>query len=710
MTASIRMPALLRAVALLLGAGASVTAAGQALEEVVVNAYRAAEEGASATKTDTPLIETPQSVSVVTREELDARGVTNLNEAVRYNAGVLAEATGIDNRVDDVYIRGFDAGSWSNNVTLDGMRAPQGGQWNRTMFDNWNLERVEVLKGPSAVLYGQVAPGGMVNQISKLPTATPVQQLRVTADEHGTYGAAFDVGGDAGERMLWRLVGLYSDGDTQIEHTSRSHWFVAPSTTLQLGEATKLTLLGLYQRDEGGSTFQFLPAQATLFPTSYGYIDNTTFIGEPSWNVYDRDIYTAGWSFEHAIGERWTLAQGARFTHVDSLFRTTVGGTATLTNERLLGRRAVQGAGDSDGYTADTRLTGRLSLGGAEHTVLAGVDWQKADWDHLRQAAQVAPAAIAIDVFDPVYTHYDFAAVLAPQVSSVGTNRQTGVYLQDQIAVGQWRLTLSGRQDWFEDELLNRLSGVTTVEDNDAFTGRAGVLYLFDSGFAPYVSYAESFQPVGGSTDRNGDPFDPTTGTQWEAGVKYQPAGARGMLTVSAYELRQQNLLMTDPVDPDFSVQTGEARVRGVELEGRITPVAGFSVIGALTWMDSEYTEADDGLQGNDLPSVADFMGSAWLDYSFGGGPLEGLGVAGGLRYVGETWGNDANTFRVPSYTLADAALRYTFGARSGARNATLTLNASNLADKRYVATCTAATACFYGTGRTVVASLRFGW
>ncbi len=683
------------------------------LDGVQVNAYRPAQTASASTKTDTPVLETPQSVSVITREELDARGVRNLNEATRYNAGVLAESQGIDNRVDDVYIRGFDAGSWSDNVTLDGMRAPQGGAWTRPMFDTWNMERVEVLKGPSAVLYGQVAPGGMVNQVSKTPTLDQQQVVQAGVDNYGRYQTAFDTGAaNQDQDVLWRLVGLYSDGDTQIKHVSREHWFLAPSVTLRFNDdATRLTLLGMYQKDDGGSTFQFLPYEGTMEPAAHGYIKNTTFLGEPDWNVYDRTIYTAGWLFEHHFNDHWTLHQGGRFTHVDSLYRTTVAGVAALTDGELLARRAVQGQGHSDGRTLDTRLEGKFDTSMLTHTVLAGVDYQQADWTFLRKAAKVNANTIAINIFDPVYTYYDFASVLVNQISTAETDRQTGAYLQDQIAAGNWRFTLGGRYDWAKIDTLNRLTEVSTRTDNEAFTGRAGVIYLFDDGLAPYLSYSESFQPATG-TDRQGKAFDPTTGKQWEAGVKYQPAAIDGMLTLSVYDLRQQNVLTTDPLndgDETYQVQTGEVRVRGVELEGRVTPLTGFSVIGAVTRMDSEITHDNDGDQGNRMIRVPDWMGSLWLDYTFQAGPLQGFALAAGVRYVGQTYGDTANIYSIPSYTLYDAALRYDAG-QFGPTHVQFSINGSNLADKRYVATCTAATACYYGSGRSVTANARFSW
>ncbi|AWH21581.1 TonB-dependent siderophore receptor [Stenotrophomonas sp. ZAC14D2_NAIMI4_6] len=700
------------------------------LDAVHVNAYRTLTHTSGATKTDTPVAEMAKSVSVIAREELDARGVQTLNEAMRYVAGVSLESSGIDNRVDDFRIRGFDAGSWSNNVTIDGMRAPQGGQWNRTMVDSWNLDRVEVLKGPSAVMYGQVAPGGMVNQVSKTPTPDQQQIVQLGVDGNGQYSTAFDVGAASADKQhLGRLVGLYRDGDTQIKHTEQEHWFLAPSYTFQMAERTRLTLLGLYQRDDGGSTYQFLPMAGTLNATPYGHMKNSTFIGEPNWNTYDRTIWSAGWMFEHAFNENWTLSQSARRLNVDSTFRTVVTNGALNADGRTQKRRATWGEGDSRGDTADTRLTGKFSTGAAQHMLLVGVDWQKADWDAARGAMGTATdTPNAIDIFNPVYTGY------IPATTSIsysgGINRQTGVYLQDQIALDKWRFTVGGRYDWTKDDTWtqaytvasNRFGARTPSRiKNEAFSGNAGILFVADNGLTPYLSYAESFQPAGSTATQSFDrtPFDPITGKQWEAGVKYQPANFDGLVTLSAYDLRQQNVLTDDPDSShntcgttgtsQCQVQDGEGRVRGVELEGRVTPLAGFSVIGAAAWMDSEVTRSNNGYRGKQLAMVPDWTAALWGDYTFQGGALEGLSLAAGVRYNGKSYGDSANLYQIPSYTLWDAALRYDIG-QYGNVGTQLSLNVSNLADKRFVSTCTGVSSCYYGTGRTVTATARFTW
>ena len=695
------------------------------LDRVTVNAYRAANSVSGATKTSTSVAETPQSVSVIEREELDARAVQSLNDAMRYVAGVSLESSGIDNRVDDFRIRGFDAGSWANNVTLDGLRAPQGSQWNRSMFDSWNLDRVEVLKGPSAVMYGQVAPGGMVNQVSKTPQPGQQQQLRLGLDANGMYSAAFDIGGGGtGERHLFRLVGLQRDGQTQIKHTTQQHGFLAPSYTWQIAAGTRLTLLGMYQKDDGGATYQFLPMDGTLRATAYGHMKNDTFIGQPDWNTFDRTLWTAGWMFEHAFNDHLTLSQSARRTHVDSLYRGVVTFGALQADGRTQNRRGVQGTGDSDGDTVDTRLQARFSTGEVDHVMLLGWDWQRADWAGVRSAmSNPAP----IDIFNPVYGAY--RPTVTSEAPTGGVNRQNGIYLQDQLAFGNWRLTVGGRYDWAKDDThsstRNLVTGVAqltgrSVIKSEAFTGRAGVLYAFDNGFSPYLSYAESFQPSTrtplDSYTRSG--FDPVTSHQWEAGVKYQPRSVDGLVTLAAYEIKQQNMIVDDAVHvatvcgslgtTRCQVQGDEGRVRGIELEGRITPLPGFSLIGAAAWMDSQMTRSAQ-YAGRQLAMVPDYTASFWADYTFAGGALRGLSLAAGARHNGVSYGDSANAFRIPSYTLFDAAVRYDVGM-VGAGNLQLALNLSNIGDRRYVSTCTTVSSCYYGSGRTVQATARYGW
>lgn len=714
------------------------------LDAVTVNAYRVTTHASGATKTDTPVAETAKSVSIIAREELDARGVTNLNEAMRYVAGVVLESTGQDNRYDDFRIRGFSAGSESGAMTIDGLRAPPPGTaWNRGKVDSWNLDRVEVLKGPSAVMYGQVAPGGMVNQVSKTPEPGQRQVLQVGVDGHGTVSTAFDVGiGSGDDRHLGRLVGRVADGDTQIDTVSQTHWFLAPSYTLQIAERTRLTLLGYYQEDRGGSTYQFLPMDGTLIPTPYGYMDNSTFIGEPGWDTWDATLWHAGWLFEHALGDGWTFSQSARHMHIDSLYRAIVTNQGLLDDGRTQQRRQVAGFGDADNNSVDSRVVGKFATGAAAHTLLMGVDWRSGDWTADRlQGPRALPDdprnPQPIDIFDPVYTGLPSGF---PDSIGLGGGRsvQTGVYAQDQIALGNWRFTAGGRYDWFKDESWSQsCSGTgacaprsaTTTLKNEAFSGNAGVLYAFESGFSPYLSYAESFEPSTRSAldSHDGTAFDPTRGKQWEAGVKYQPASFDGLFTLAAYDLRKKDDAVIDTAPGNVCgangasacyISAGETRVQGVELEARVTPVEGFSVIGAVSRMDSELVRSGTEWEGKALAMVPDWMGSLWADYTFQSGAMEGFSFATGLRHNGETLivasglgiaGGAGYPEKIPSYTLWDAAVRLDL-SRITQADMMLSLNVGNIADKRFVSTCTGISSCWYGTGRTITANVRWNW
>ncbi|AMN48398.1 TonB-dependent receptor [Steroidobacter denitrificans] len=705
------------------------------LDTVIVNAYRVINETSGATKTDTPIAETAKSVSVIAREELDARGVTNLNEAMRYVAGVVLESTGNDNRYDDFRIRGFAAGSESGTTTIDGMRAPPiGTAWNRGKIDSWNLERIEVLKGPSAVMYGQMAPGGIVNQASKLPSAAQQQILQLDIDGYGMYSAAFDAGAGTGDnRHLFRLVGRYSDGDTQIDTVEQQHWFLAPSYTLQIAEKTRLTLLGLYQEDDGGSTYQFLPMDGTLVAAANGYMKNDTFIGEPSWDTWDRTVWSAGWLLEHSFNDQWTLSQSARRMHVDSLYRGIVTNGALGPDGRTQARRQVAGTGDADGDSVDTRLVGKFAIGTLEHTLLLGVDWRQGDYDNAR-LTYANPASI--DIFAPVHTGH--STTLNSIGYSGGKNTQTGAYLQDQIALNHWRFTAGGRYDWTKDDIwsqnYNALTSLfaprtTSKVKNEAFSANAGVLYVFDNGFSPYLSYSESFQPSSydSSYSYDASTFDPVRGKQWEIGVKYQPASFDGLLTLAAYDLRQKDVAVPNTDVGSVCGPTGtsacyigggESRVRGIELEARVTPIEGFSVIGAVSRMESEYIRSNNVYEGKDLAMVPDWLASLWGDYTFHSGALNGFSIATGLRYNGESYivgnsrsiaGGSGYPDTIPSYTLWDAAIRLDL-SQITQTSLLLSLNASNLTDKRYVTTCTGTSSCWYGSGRTITANARWNW
>jgi len=710
----------------------------QASTDVVVITATGQSTASSSTKTDTPLIESPQSISVITREEMDIRAVHTVADALSYSAGVQAEAAGIDSRVDEVSVRGFGAGGFSsNNNFVDGLRLPSGGMWTRPAFDPFGLQQVDVLKGPSSVLYGQVAPGGIVNLVSKRPSATARNEVMLQTAAFADFDRwqsqiGVDVGGalDADANVLYRLVGLARDGETQIDETENSRYYLSPSLTWHVSDATEITFLGQYQQDRGGSTYQFLPALGTLRPSAGRTIDPTDFIGEPDWNKFDRDQYLAAVFVEHDFTDYLTFRVNGRYTHIESLYRATVLAGDTLTAcgviagcvaGQTVNRRAVQGEGETDGWAFDAQLQARFTTGPLTHKILVGADHFDTDWSHDRD--NVAPALVlpVLNIFNPVARgSAGYAAGVTPAIYTDTTSDQTGLYIQDQISAGKWRFSLGGRHDTASDETNNVANGVTrtrTQTDAEADTWSAGAVYLFDAGLAPYVSYAESFLPSPGSTF-DGTPFEPTTGTQAEFGLRYQPPGSGAYITLGAYEITQQNV--TTP-DPDLthvcgggrcSVQTGEGKIRGVELEGRATLPFGLAAIGTFTRTDAKITETNTaGQAGNRLPQTPDKMASLFLDYRFEDGLFNGVGLGGGVRYIGDSVGDTANTLLIPDYTLFDLFIRYDLGGINPALDgAVLSLNARNVTDEQYVATCNTTASCYYGSGRAVTARIQYRW
>jgi len=697
--------------------------------EIVVTATGQS-SATSTTKTDTPIIGSAQSISIISREEIDLRASPTIADALSYTAGVQAEAFGIDSRVDEVSVRGFGAGGFSsNNNFVDGLRLPSGGQWTRPGFDPFALQQIEVLKGPSGALYGQTAPGGVVNIVTKRPTdifqaQVLLQGIGTTELDNWNWQAGADLSGPLASGLSGRSVGLSRYGDTQVEDIANARYYVSPSLIWQPSENTTWTLLGQYQRDEGGATFQFLPALGSLYETNGGYIENDANLGEPTWNAFDRNQYLAASFLEHRFGDSGvTLRNNTRYTHLDTLYRVVVLSGNTLETcpttipgcipGQTIGRRAVQGVGESDGWATDTQLEARFATGPVEHIVLGGFDYFHTEWEHDRDLVAGSQVLPLLDIFDPVpLGAAGYEASLSPQIYSETVSRQTGIYLQDQISLGGLRLTVGGRQDWAKDDSFNPISTRRYVIESDAFTWRAGAVYLFENGLAPYVSYAESFLPQVGdpSTSLDGAPFVPTTGQQYEAGIRFQQ-GDNIYVTLGAYQITQQNITTPDPNGTlcgtaTCLVQTGEGRIRGIELEGKASLPWGTAIIATATRSDAKVTETNTAAQlGNDLPQVPKWLASLFVNHRIATGDDSALSLGGGVRYTGKSFGDLNNALAIPDYTLFDVFARYEF-----ASGITASVNARNIANKRYVATCTATAACYYGQGRSVTARLDFRW
>lgn len=635
---------------------------------------------ATALKVDTPLLETPRSVSSVDREELDERNVQQIDEAFRYRAGVLSGHYGSDNNTDWFKVRGFDQATYH-----DGLRIYREGfyQW---LPEPFGLERIEVFKGPASILYGEAPPGGLINAVSKRPTAEPQGEIQVQVGNRDHRQIAFDSSGPVTESgdVRYRFVGLYKERDGDLDDTYNDRYYIAPSLEWDLSDDTQLTLLTSFQKDDGVPTNPFKTPYGTVHDTPFGTIDRDTNYGEPG---YDKDEHTQmslGYEFRHRFSDTWRFEQDLRYSELDLDLRSTY---MVFADSPTTGARGhLQRDGDIDSFTVDNRMVGTWFTERTENTLLMGVDYQ--DLSLEGEETDVFPFGDSIDLFSPEYGN--FTAPTSDQAKDRDIDKdQLGIYVQDQLRIDdRWVLLGAVRYDDAETDNEVRGEAVQRADDSEV-TWSGGVMYLSDIGLNPYLSYTESFQPLA-RTDDGGSLYEPLEGEQWELGMKYAPPGWDGYVSAAYFDLEESNSLVSGPTGTP--IQKGERESKGIELEG----------VGYLTdnlQLTAAYTYTDARDENDDRASlIPRHQASAWLDYSFVGGRLDGLALGGGIRHVGESVDGDIN---VTDYTVFDAMGRYDFDEHWRAQ-----VNVSNLTDEKYVASCDYW--CYYGESRSVISSLSY--
>lgn len=649
-------------------------------------------------KTDTALIDTPQSVSVVTRDLMDAQAAQTVDQALRYVPAVYSQDN--DLRFDQLRIRGFDADSY-----LDGMKLNRTTWFATPRIDPYFLERMDVLRGPSSVLYGQASPGGVVDMVTKRPTSEPLHSVEFGIGNHQRYQMGFDFGGPVDEdgKWLYRVTGLGRDANTQTDHVKEQRVGIAPALTWRPNSDTSLTLLASYQYDPEGGLFNPVPAYGTALWNPNGRLRSDAYLGDPDRDRFKRTQYSVGYLLEHRFSDALQVRQNVRYLRDDIDYYQTSLSSPLGPDRRSAYMWANVNKEHLSQFTIDNQAQLDFQTGALRHTLLAGVDYQYLEND-IRRGGQYF-GANPVNVYDPDYSGFPRVPVTVNQTTRL---TQLGGYLQEQLRWDRWLLTVGGRQDYArtDDTQHNAQTGVRTASTDTgdhAFTWRAGLNYKFDNGISPYVSYSTSFQPQSGN-DAAGTPFVPTRGKQYEVGVKFQPANVRSFATVALYDLRQTNVLTADPQRPQFSVQSGEIRSRGLELEAHAELTRDLSLVASYAYMDNVVTKANDASQGKHPTGLPKHMASVWTDYTIHGGDLNGLGFGGGLRYVGKTYGSVDNSFTLPSRLLVDAAVHYDTGRwRFG-------LNASNLFNKQYLAYCNSTMICYWGADRTVLATARYQW
>ncbi|EOV8838925.1 ferrichrome porin FhuA [Cronobacter dublinensis] len=698
------------------GFAASAVAAdhGQKEETITVSASAAAQESAwgpaptiaakrsaTATKTDTPIEKTPQSVSVVTREEMDMRQSQSVKEALGYTPGVVVSNRGASTTYDFVSIRGFTSVGLSQNNYLDGLKL-QGNFYNDAVIDPYMLERVELMRGPTSVLYGKSNPGGIIAMVSKRPTTEPLREVQFKMGTDNLYQTGFDFSDaidDNGE-FSYRLTGVARSNDQQQVNAKQKRYAIAPSFTWRPDDKTSFTFLSYFQNEPQTGYYGWLPKEGTVEPLPNGKRIGSDFNEGASNNTYSRNQKMVGYSVEHAFDDIFTVRQNLRFSEMKTS-QQSVYGTGIQADGHTLNRGTVVDNERLQNFSVDTQLQSTFATGDLDHTLLTGVDFMRMRND-INAAFGSAPA---IDLYgDYTPEDFDFGNAVPYQLNET---KQTGIYVQDQAEWDKWVFTLGGRYDWSQQATTVRADGGSVERNDHQFTWRGGVNYLFDNGISPYVSYSQSFEP--NAFDLYSTPrmaFAPSKGEQYEAGVKYVPKDMPIVITGAVYQLTKTNTLTTDPNDATQQVPSGEVRSRGVELEAKAALNANINVTASYTYIDAEYTK-DTNLKGNHVEQVPRNMGSLWGDYTFNNGPLSGLTIGTGGRFIGSSYGDPANTFKVGSAAVMDAVVKYDL-ARLGLPGSSVAVNVNNLLDREYVSSCFQTYGCFWGAERQVTATATF--
>lgn len=655
-----------------------------------VRGYLANQSG-TGTKTDTPLRETPQSITVVTADRVTDQAATTVQETLRYVPGVFADAYGPDSRGDFPRVRGQDP-----NIYLDGTRVNNTFTFNEWRPDPFTLSRIEVLRGPSSVLYGDTSTAGLVNLVSKRPQAESANEIGVQYGSFDRKQVQLDSTGKLTKdgEWLYRFVGVLRDSNSQTDYVKDDRIVLAPSLTWRPTNNTSWTVLGTYQKDSTGSSTAFLPHEGTLYPGPNGLIPVQRFISQPGWDRYQTEVGAISSLFEHRFNDALTIRQNIRYTHVDGVYRTMYPDVYSdpanpfLDAERRTVARITYGRDTAkDNLTSDSNAELKFATGPLIHKTLFGVDYRG---QKERASSGEGYDDRPFDLYAPVYN-----GAIAPTMSAEPDLRQSqlGLYAQDQIRLGRWLAVLGVRHDYVTNDVQGSPS-----EHIQATTGRAGLMYELPFGLTPYVTYAQSFNPIFGSGVCSTGICAPQRGEMVEVGFKYNPMPGTA-INGAIYDTIERNRLANDPDNPLLSIQTGKVRIRGAELEvlTRVTPE--LDLIGAYSYVDARVESGDNA--GKHVEVVPDHQASLWAKYRLTQFGLPDITVGGGVRYVGQSW-DGADIIRTPDFTLFDAMIRYENGPWR------FQVNATNLADRRHVTTCLARGDCFFGIGRTVLSSLTY--
>ncbi|HGL5381181.1 TonB-dependent siderophore receptor [Burkholderia orbicola] len=661
---------------------------------------------ATGTKTDTPVDEIPQTLNLVTAQQIDMTGAGDLNQALRYVPGFAT--FGADSRTDwYAALRGF-----TPTLYVDGLPAPNTAVIANWRVDPYTIDSIAVLRGPTSVLYGAGEPGAIVDAHTKLADGERVREAGVQIGNDARKQAMLDVGDrlDPDGKYAYRFVGVARDGNAVTGPNGDRRVALAPSFRWRPNADTSLTLSATFLQDSGDISSNFLPASGTVLPNPNGRLSQDLYMGDPSFNDYRKKQWSLGYALEHRVNAIWSLHQDVRWSHLSLDDATVFGNGLAPRSTTNMMRFAGLFQLNYSRFDIDNHAQARFGTGSLEHTLLFGAQFDRQTTTNSVWLA-LAPS---LDLYHPVYRPVTAAIFAGPtslgHVDQYTAMNGVGVYAQDQIRWQRWTLTLGGREDVVNARFDDRTAGTHAQQDVSAFSGRVGLTYRGDAGLSPYVSYSTSFDPVIGVRMFGGGLPKPTRGTQTEAGLRWQPPGRNLMLNAAVYQIDQTNVVTPTPVNLDptatTSVQTGKVRSRGIELSavGKVTH--GLSIVASYAYQDVKNVQAND-VSLNHWPVSVPLprqMASMWADWTWHTGALAGLGVGGGVRYQSASAGAPDNSLTVPSVTLYDLAIHYDLPRWRFA------VNVANLFDRRYVSGCQSYAVCVFGNERTVLASAKYNW
>ena len=646
-------------------------------------------EATTGTRTDTPIRDVPQSIQVVPQQVLEDRRVTRLEEALRNVSGVNPTSSSIGT-FETYNIRGFE----STNIIRNGLRDSTNSQ---VANEFANVERIEVLKGPAAVLFGQGSLGGLINITTKRPLREALYSVDFTAGNFNFYRGTLDLTGplNSSRTVTYRLNFSYQNSDTFADFTEIERLFVAPVVSWAISDRTTLTLESEITRSSFPN-YRGLPAIGTVRSNPNGRIPIERNIAEPGQDFIDNRIERVGYTLEHQFNQNWSLRNSFRISlfsyDQDSFFP-----AGLEPDNRTLNRGGTSGTSSTDTEIFTTDVVGNFSTGPIDHKLLVGFELFR---ENLYKNQFDIFDFPSLDLFDPRYGSRRGDVTF--RIDNSTLTQSAGFYIQNQIALlDNLKLVLGGRFDLYEQELNDKLADTTTNQYEEAFSPRLGIVYQPIQPISLYFSYNRSFNPVSGTGFDNAI-FQPEEGTQYEAGVKADWLGGRLSSTLAFYQLTRQNVLTPDPRDANFSIQTGKQRSRGIDLDisGEILP--GWKIIASYAYIDARIVEDNAFAIGNRLNNVPQHGASLFTTYEIQSGNLQGLGFGLGLFYVGEREGDLGNSFTLPSYLRTDAAIFY---RRGNLRSA---LNVKNLFDNRYFESTEGPLRVFPGLPLTIQGSIGF--